>query len=293
MNKEKGKNTICYYHDDADGWASAAIVRKVYPKCRLMKVNHGDFIDANDYLNKNLIIVDFSFPRDLMDGIKVGIECGLLKSFCWIDHHKTAMETNTELWNSKKVTGLRSIEKSACELTWKWFFPNNETPLPIQYIGDYDMWKFKHKETKSFCEYLNMIVNDAESSEWKFLLSGDYDIEKNYVSAWCKHGNILLLSQINRVEKNIKEGIQRTFLRHNTIVINTNHDISMTGSYANKHGYYIAILWCECNGKIIVNMRSKIVDVGTIAKSFGGGGHKEAAGFTVSNFGKLQELFMI
>lgn len=50
----------------------------------------------------------------------------------------------------------------------------------------------------------------------------------------------------------------------------------------------ISILFAELDDKIKVSLRSKGIDVSKIAKSFGGGGHKEAAGFEVN--GKIDKI---
>ena len=88
------------------------------------------------------------------------------KIFCWVDHHKSAMEKNPELWNSDEIDGLRSLEKSGCELTWEWFSPHEPAPEVVQLVGDYDTWTFKYGDrTKAFGEGIHLEVEDPENAK--------------------------------------------------------------------------------------------------------------------------------
>ena len=160
---------IIYYHNDMDGISSAAIVLKVFPeediKCVAVDYGNEDVLKIEDIKDNDVFIVDFSFPPETMKLIQK--EANALQ---WIDHHKTAMEKNPELWHSKEVDGIRSLEKSGCELTWEYFFPDNEMPYAIKLIGDYDMWNFKYPSTKKFGELINLFVDFPKHDYWKWLL---------------------------------------------------------------------------------------------------------------------------
>ena len=55
----------------------------------------------------------------------------------------------------------------------------------------------------------------------------------------------------------------------------------------------IAVVLIELDNTIRVSIRSKKVDVSELAIGFGGGGHKNAAGFELENIGKDVLLEMI
>jgi len=67
----------------------------------------------------------FSLPIEEMASLNQ--KCDLF----WIDHHKSAMERNTELWNSE-LAGLRSMDNSGCMLTWMYFHGKEEAPTVIK-----------------------------------------------------------------------------------------------------------------------------------------------------------------
>lgn len=64
------------------------------------------------------------------------------------------------------------------------------------------------------------------------------------------------------------------------IAINKGLASSLLFDSVNDPGFPISIAYCQLpNGKWTVSLYSKTVNVGAIAKSFGGGGHEQAAGF--------------
>lgn len=269
---------ICYYHDDLDGIMSAIIVAKKFPNAKFIKVNYGDDWHVNDIIDSYCIIVDFSFPN--MDELK---QC--CDSLCWIDHHKSAMERNEELWNSD-IYGRRNLDKSGCELTWEHFFIGREMPEHIKLIGDMDMWKFQYGDrTKRFIEGLSIrdfsaicdnILYDMTETRW--------DETNNYIiEDICEDGVTLLEAKRTRIKKSFADGFEKKFMGHKTFFVNTNHDISNMGEYIYKDkNYPIAFIYSFRNDEVICSLRSNTIDVGDIAKKFDGGGHKFAAGFEMS-----------
>ena len=130
----------CFYHNDADGRCSAAILDKFFEGFELIEIDYGrpfspDIIETDE----RLAILDFSFSPDMMAKI-----LGKTKDITWIDHHKTAMKYNYGV----KLSGVRDIDKAACVLTWEWCANKRELPMAVKLIGDYDTWKFLYPETE-------------------------------------------------------------------------------------------------------------------------------------------------
>ena len=278
MNKEK---VICYYHDDMDGMASAAIVKKRYPQAVLIRCQYGtDIVFEEGY--DTCIVVDFSFPKKDMEKLNESHT-----NFCWIDHHKSAKEDLKDLWEWTEVDGIRRLDKAACELTWEHFYPDEECPKIIQHIGDVDMWKFELENSKEIVEALYLIVSEPED------LIFDFDLSELY-----KTGYILVSAKERRCEAYFKKG-GKCRLRMNPVAsssysccihkkssyidgyaINTSSDISDACAYAIEEGYAMCVDFFFVNDKWIISLRSKgDLDVSEIAKNYGGGGHKNASGF--------------
>jgi oligoribonuclease NrnB/cAMP/cGMP phosphodiesterase (DHH superfamily) len=142
---------VCIYHSvDLDGWMSAAIVRLAHtgdiPKNLLhtdinfIGYNYGDPIpDLSEY--ERVILTDISFSALTM--LKLNEELG--PDFVWLDHHISAIrDVENAHENFILPNGLRDDKFAACELTWKWFFPNQPMPEIVRLLGRYDC--FGHKQ---------------------------------------------------------------------------------------------------------------------------------------------------
>ena len=106
---------------------------------------------------RDVYILDFSFPKELMDYIFANA-----KRVVWRDHHKTAFE----MWCGEYVKGMQHDQtgdvglseadiflddnKSGAYLAWEYFHPGTEVPMFIQHIDDYDRWVFAIVGTKAF-----------------------------------------------------------------------------------------------------------------------------------------------
>lgn len=156
---------VCFYHKaDLDGHCSGAIVRKMFPTCVLVGVDYGDRIkdfDIKDF--DTIVIVDFSFPREDM------IQINKSHTVIWIDHHKSAIETMTDL----DIRGKREIGKAGCELAWEHFFPNDVMPLAVKLLGRYDVWDQQDERVLPF-QYGLRTFEDTRPDNviWKDLLLG-------------------------------------------------------------------------------------------------------------------------
>jgi len=167
--------TICIYHSrDLDGWMSAAIVKKWFEENheRQIDVNidienlkneenfsnilylkgwdYGDDIpDLSSY--DKIIMVDVAFPKEEMKHIYISMK-NMFNTpqvdFIWIDHHKSAMDDVHKIFCEEGLIlpmGIQDVEFAACELTWKYFFPDDKMPEIVRLLGRYDC--FGHKGT--------------------------------------------------------------------------------------------------------------------------------------------------
>ena len=102
-------------------------------------VNHVGY-EINE---REVFILDFSFPREVMDDIFVHA-----KRVVWLDHHKTAFEmmdrTPGELYRVHDAEQCIILDnnKSGALLAWEYFHPGTEVPKLIQHIDDRDRWVF-------------------------------------------------------------------------------------------------------------------------------------------------------
>ncbi len=266
--------TLCLYHNDADGRASAAIVRKALgSKISLCEMTYGDSLPLEEILiAKHIVIVDFSLPREDMERL------ANYHQICWIDHHKTAIQELADI--SGDWPGTRSTNDAACVLTWKYFFPEKPIPQAILLIGDRDIWRWSHPDTGSFNEGLFQLnTNPHNDRLWDLLLENDSAL----VEEITQHGSILREARLRGIQGSTSRyGYPVTFEGFRTLAINQRGSGDL-GEHIRNHGYEIAYCYIDNlqDGELYtyVSLYSKGVDVAEIAQRFGGGGHAGAAGF--------------
>lgn len=274
---------IIYHHDDMDGITSAAIINHFLrdSEAKYYAVNYGDTWDVNEVREEVVYVVDFSFP----DMELLSNSC---KQLIWIDHHKTAMEQQAAAWNDPAIEGERSLVYAGCELTWRYMAPATLMPKIVQYVGDIDMWEFTLKETIPIAEAANIELTTYDNPMWLRLFNSNF--QKHQLEILFERGKILLQAKELRINKAYKSGVDINFDGLKVRLVNSTTDMSEIGQRIYEAGYDVAMVWRMINQKVVVSFRSNRVAVDKIAQKFGGGGHKYAAGATLT-FKQLTDLY--
>ena len=285
------KNLVIYHANCTDGF-SAAWVFHCYAATLDDVVGQAfDFYPANyngvppemeDY--ETVYLVDFSYPRAVMQGL---IEGYPKAQFVLIDHHATAIE---DLQGLRGLTQFVDIERSGARLAWDYLFPGTEAPRMIDYVQDRDLWQFKLPLSKETSSYIGSLSFTFET--WDTLMLGGDDIVKH--SRWAAAGEALLRRQNKLAEEIARGAVRGDFAGYSSIPI-----CNCPGAFASDVGHILSqdapfsVTFHFAHDKLLVSLRSREdggSDVGHIAKAFGGGGHKHAAGFSLSP-AKLAEAF--
>lgn len=274
---------ICIYHKNcADGFGAALAVKHHWDAHGVPESSR-EFVPAHygdtppDVNGKNVTIVDFSYPREtLLQMYKTA------ESILVIDHHKTAREN---------LDGIDfcifDMEQSGAMLAWKALSPlchsegvmeKSETfnvPGLIKYIQDRDLWEWKLPQSKEVSAALQSLPMTFE--DWEPYLNNDNIADLKI------QGEAILRYQEQQIAKIVNSKLPMTELAGYTVpCINTTTLISEIGNEISK-GYPFAVMYFDTEDKRVYSLRSAEdgVDVSEIAKLFGGGGHKHAAGFSV------------
>lgn len=284
---------LVIYHDHCtDGFGAAFCAwLKFGDEAEYVPMNYG-FKEENipKYASRDVFMFDFSWPKEQMLDL-----FRLAKSVVWRDHHKTAFEMwcegEIERYEQKtfSLDILLDNSKSGAMLAYEYFFSVYPTPMIIQHIDDRDRWQFKLKNTEGI--YLALQSEKPWSFEqWRDLVSDD-----NYGSLFSK-GLSLVRYQKQQVQSLVKyarkcelflidrdwDKVRALGVREG-LAVNTSVHMSEVGyELANKSESFGMIWYLGKNNEAKVSLRSNgDYDVSAIAKAFGGGGHKNAAGFSV------------
>lgn len=272
---------VCFYHGNcADGFTAAWILHNFFKnqgvEVLLIPSFYQNRIDGQYHLVEGAIvyIVDFSFPIDITKDL-----CDRAEKVIMIDHHKTAQEMIVGKFSAPNFECHFDMTRSGAGLTWDFFYPGCERPNFVNYVEDRDLWKKQMPFTNEAAE---MYFSKEYSFEnWDRLL----DMFNQEPHEWLS-----IATGINEYKvKSYKEMCEAAAF----FVIIDGHKIAMCnlpymwGSDAchylcEQHGKTIdcAAYYWDSEGYRNFGLRSiGDFDVSRIAKSFGGGGHKNAAGF--------------
>ena len=162
-------------------------------------------------------------------------------------------------------------------MTWEYYFPDTIKPLIVRLLGDYDIWAFKFgDDTNKLQAGIKLYNTKPESPEW------DRWLNTNYVPLEeLRSGEIALKYRDNSYAGLIKSWSWWTeFEGYKAIAINAG-SVSSQLFDSVKEDYDLMLPFVFDGKKWTVSLYTKKpeIDVSEIAKKYGGGGHKQAAGF--------------
>lgn len=307
---------ICIYHGNcADGFTAAwAVWKRFGDDVEYVPGVYGEA--PPDVTGKNVVIVDFSYKRPVLEEM-----VKTARSILVLDHHKTAEADLTEKGNPQLcmpmgdfsgdiswqryldnlaqdemenvgclVYSLFDMERSGAGITWDFFHPTRIRPELVRYVEDRDLWRFNlhnSREINAFIfahEYTfqnwdtlnNIMTNNVDAAA-----SGGQAIEKKH------HKDIAEL--VSTMKRHMVLGGVRVPVANlpYTLTSDAGHlmctqwdgDFHQDGVSA-KYPEFAACYWDTPEGRVF-SLRSVDggADVSEIAKGYGGGGHKNAAGF--------------
>ena len=269
------KIMVLYHSNCPDGFGAAwAFRRKFGSSAEYIPVTHGE--EAPCVKDRDVFIVDFSYDRTIM--LEMEKEAN---SLVVLDHHKSAQEHSGDLEFCHF-----DMEHSGAYLAWTYLFPDDNVPLLIQYIEDRDLWKWELPYSKEFSASFDMIPFEFE----EFLKFEDDSVFDDAV----KRGSYILAYSKTVVKKVCEKAKPRKFDGRDVLVVNSSHWMSEIGARLSPDCDF-AVIWYydheERNIKVSLRAFHDYVDVSEIAKRFGGGGHKKAAGFSLTGDTIVDDLF--
>lgn len=301
------------HHNDPDGFASAYIVYDYALGARIAEsaqdicfhsMAYGMPIPAEiDYAKDSIVMVDFSLqPLSVMEAFAARIP---EKQFVWIDHHKTSVDMEKEspgilatIPGVRRVNDDAGIPIAACELTWKFFRPDEDVPAGIELLGSWDTWRYvaqNNINAKYFITYCNSIDCFADSPEgqefWSKVISSTNDPYGWLMDTVVREGEVI--SRILKIENRkriLGRGFAGKFAGYSAIMTNDRGSSLMFEDYKvppSEVDLMVSFLYSkEGFWNVSLYSTQDHIDCGATAKRLGeagpipsGGGHKGAAGF--------------
>lgn len=266
---------VIYHSNCADGFGAAWVFHHHFGAdvCDFHAGVYG--VAPPDVKGRVVYLVDFSYKRAVVEQMVQDAEMVTL-----IDHHVTAIDDLKDLPGLNQFT---DINRSGARLAWDFLFGtargNPEPPRLLLHIEDRDLWRFKLPNTREI--QANVFSHPYSFELWDKLMSaGPVELLEMTVAG----------AAIERKHfKDIKELLakcKRNIVINGELIPAASLPYTMSsdaaGIMAEDAPY--AVCYYDTATERYFSLRSRKdggADVSEVAKSFGGGGHKNAAGFAV------------
>jgi oligoribonuclease NrnB/cAMP/cGMP phosphodiesterase (DHH superfamily) len=263
---------VIVHADCSDGFGAAWVFNKFFKgEVDFHYAKHGT--TPPSIIGADVYIVDFCYDRNDMLLIEA-----LSKSLVVLDHHASAQKRCGDL-----SFCTFDMNRSGAMMAWDYCFPGQRAPALIHYIQDRDLWKWNLYETAAVCSYIDTfpwVFKEWDKLEQQLEETTDYVVNTGR--------GILKFSELQ-----VKMLAKRKFILniggHEVPTVNTATFRSEVCDVLLNETSPVSATYSFNGEKYTFSVRSDgRVDVSELAGKYpGGGGHKNAAGFSID---RLEDL---
>lgn len=303
---------LCIYHGNcADGFTAAWAVWKRF----------GEEFDYHpgvygqpppDVTGRRVYIVDFSYKYEVL--VEMSYKA---RSLFVLDHHKTAAEDLARLpallphpagfegseeevkhvcWsqNMPEVGALFDMDKSGAGIAWDYFHAGKPRPALVNYVEDRDLWRFKLEDSRE--HNANIFSYEYTFENWDSLAE---QLDRTSGLALSLEGGAAIERKHHKDVGELVKALKQYMTIGGFRVPVANLPYTLTSDaghlmctqpmdgvgdadWCAEKPPFAACYWDTPKGRVF-SLRSIDggTDVSAIAASYGGGGHKNASGFTL------------
>jgi hypothetical protein len=246
------------------------------PEAELVPVQYGGGPPYDLVQGRGVYVIDFSWRRAEMKSLIL-----LSRSTVVLDHHKTAEAELAGILEElqqidRRQTGdaiVFDMERSGAGIAWDYFHPTEPRPWVVNYVEDRDLWRFALPSSQEINGYLATkgytpealdSLPDIDSA--KVLGTGSVAAVRSYADAVCAHAFQITVGQwvvpsVTACQYRISEVLEHLM-------------------DAQPDAPFVVGWWRRADGLFQYSLRSRgEFDVSAVAMGYGGGGHRNAAGF--------------
>lgn len=271
---------ICFYHAGCpDGFGAAWSAWREWKHAgRYIARGHEQSIEAGEYAGAWVAYVDIAPDNDELLEL-----AGIADHVTVLDHHVTARHrylSDSGLVNRMEELGheiVFDLEHSGAMLAWGYFAEGAPAPDLLRYVEDQDLWNWKLPDSAE--------VNAAIAAYPRRFEVWD-ELSRRPVSELAAEGRSIVQANRVEVERMLQHAHPLSVDGEPVEAVNATHRRSAIGhELAERKAYGVA--WgCvyRLEGDRVHATLYSIgdVDVASIAARHGGGGHRNAAGFSVT-----------
>lgn len=288
---------LCIYHGNcADGFTAAWVVRRALG-------GNVEFVPGvygaapPSVAGRDVILVDFSYKRPVLEDM-----AGVARSLLILDHHKTAaadlagfpppaappaaslpwadhLQTGVAFYtDSCRPAVIFDMDRSGAQIAWDFFFPGHARPVLVDYVGDRDLWRFEMPDSRA-------VAAAMFSFEYDFSVWDDLDLA---LRGGASRAALVASGEAieRKRQKDVAElvGVTRREMvvgGFRVPVANLPYTMASDAAHLMAADAPFAACYFDRPDARVFSLRSRAggADVSEIAALYGGGGHRNAAGF--------------
>lgn len=259
------KPLVIYHGKCLDGMTAAWAVKRALGEGDYVPAIHGE--DPPDVAGRDVVIVDFSYKRPVMEAMS--LKAG---SLLVLDHHKSAQADLAGLSFATFDMG-----RSGAGIAWDHFHPGQPRPALVNLVEDDDLWRHELQGSREF--QLRLEMEPMDFANWDRIAG----MSAQELATFIAEGELLKRAFDRSVADLLKGRYAVTLAGEAGLAANA------SSKYSSELGHQLATLsgsygmvWRQIDDTLKISLRScGDYDVSLLAAKFGGGGHRNAASFTV------------
>jgi hypothetical protein len=270
----------CFYHAGCpDGLGAAwAVWRAWGPGARYLPRGHDDVVDARTLEGDLVVFVDIAPSNGELRQL-----ASRAARVVVLDHHVSARDRfENDLGVQNAIAGrghqIRfDLTHSGAMLAWSYFHPDEPAPDLLRYVEDQDLWSWKLPASEEVNAAIASYPRDFEAWE---------ELAARPVAELAAEGVPILRASRIEVERALQSAHPVALGTRRAEAVNARLHRSNIGHELAKRAAFDlhwGVVYRLTGERVDVSLYSiGDLDVAKLAESHGGGGHANAAGFSVT-----------
>jgi hypothetical protein len=272
------KRNLIFHAGCPDGFGAAWSARRVWGEdARYVPRSHDDDFDPMRFEGELVVIADISLPNDLLRELSDAAAELLV-----LDHHLTARDhyaSDPSVENVLAANGHAvhfDLDHSGAMLAWSHLHPDQPPPDLLRYVEDQDLWNWSLPDS----EEINAAIGSypRRFDDWDELASRP-------IESLAEEGRPIVRANRIEVERAVNLAHPVVVGQHRIEAVNSRNPRAAIGhalAQRARYGKPWGIVYRLHGNRVDCSIYSLgELDASEVATRYGGGGHRNAAGFSV------------
>lgn len=270
---------VCFHHGGCpDGFGAAWAVREAWGEgAEYRPRGHDDALDAGELAEAEVCFVDIAPPNHALRAL-----LGTAARVLVLDHHVSSRDRFVSDPDLQKAASASphcihfDLEHSGAVLAWQHFHPEAAIPDLLAYVEDQDLWHWKLPQSREVSAAIASYEQQFEI--WDGLAAIPWE-------QLAAEGTPIVRAQQTEIERALRNAHPVWLGEHRLEAVNAlflrswiGHELASRAA----HGTPCGLVYRVAGERVDVSIYSiGTFDVAELATRHGGGGHRNAAGFSV------------